>query len=98
MIVPEKSPSWKLRARGAGTLSDRTAGDWSGNSDSDHSMHTTLIQIPPMLAARVRKHAVGVELTLIGESVTTGSIWHPSKPKRLLRTRMRLEGLWTGPS
>ena len=71
MIVPEKSPSWKLRARGAETLTDGTSGDWNGNSHSDHSLHTMRTQIPPMLAARVKKHDVGAKLTLMGESVAT---------------------------
>jgi len=43
MIVPEKFPSWKLRAWDAKTLTDGTSGDSNGNSDSGHSLRTTRI-------------------------------------------------------
>ncbi len=57
-IVPGESPFWKLGVRGAEALTDGTAGDWNGNSDSDHSLHTTRTQIPAALAGRVKKHGI----------------------------------------
>ena len=67
--MPEQSPSWKLRVRGAEALTDGSAGDLNGNSGEDDSLHTMHTQVLPMLAARVKKHDVGVKLTLIRESV-----------------------------
>jgi len=63
------------------------------------------IQVPMIhwteLAHKSRLHLLqeqenmtsAAKLTLMGESVATGSIWRSSEPKRLPRMRMGLEGL-----
>jgi len=77
-----KSLSWKLRVRGAEALTDGSAGDLNGNSGDDDSLHTMHTQVPPMLAARVKKHDVGVKLTLIrrisGHLSTVGFLTSPA--------------------
>jgi len=55
MILPEKSPSWRLAIRGAEALRDGSAEDSNGHSGADDSLHTTHTQVPPMLAARAKK-------------------------------------------
>jgi hypothetical protein len=55
-IVPERSPSRKLAVQGAEALTDGTVGDSDGNlGTDDDSLHTTHIQVPPMLAAKSKK-------------------------------------------
>jgi hypothetical protein len=58
MIVPEKSPSWKLPLWGAEALTDGIAGDSNGDSGVDGSLHTTHTQTPPTFAVSTRKHDV----------------------------------------
>ena len=58
MIVPEKSPSWKLGIQGAEALTDGTVGDSDGNLGAADSLHTRHTEIPLIRAAGARKHDV----------------------------------------